>query len=49
MTTTTMTAMPVGSEKSGRWKEIAIGVAYLLGVGVAFTALVGVAAILFIK
>jgi hypothetical protein len=48
-TTTTMTALPVVSEDSGRWKEIAVGIAYLIAIGVGFTTCIGVAAILFVK
>ncbi|WP_173976685.1 hypothetical protein [Magnetospirillum sp. LM-5] len=49
MTTTTMNTMPVEPISAGRWKELAVGIAYLMGVGIAFTTLVGVAAILFVK
>lgn len=50
MTTTTMNMIPVDAPQGdSRWKEIFVGVAYLMGIGVAFTAFVGVAAILFVK
>ncbi|MGE5548619.1 MAG: hypothetical protein ACM33T_17065 [Solirubrobacterales bacterium] len=51
MTTTTMDAhagLMASAEKSGRLAEIAVAVTCLLGVGTAFTSLLGLALIVFV-
>jgi len=47
MSTTTMNVIPAPESKGGRWMELALGVTYLMGVGIVFTGVVALVAALF--
>lgn len=47
MNSTTANAIPAPESTGGRWKDVAVGVAYLMIVGVGFTAVVALASALF--